>query len=174
MANFDEAWLKDYQRRRTEQAQSSAPIKWPDKPPQPAAHNPIESTATKHPDIVFRLSKPLLLANRKKNMHWAAKSDAIHKLANEAAQAITNPPPAPLSRAFVSILRYSVREPDWDNLQECQKFLLDILQPRSKRHPYGLGIIAGDDPVHLKSEIQHVQVKSRAEQQTLVRIVDIS
>jgi hypothetical protein len=170
MARFDEAWLRDYQRR---QAGGVKPVKWPktatESSPDAAARQGRPICA----DIVFRLSRPLLLPNRKKNLHWSEISKIIHQLSDEAAQAILRPPTDPLIFASVSVLRYGLKEPDRDNLEASLKMLLDILQPRSKRHPYGLGIISGDDPAHLNSEIHHIQVHAFAEQQTIVRVRDL-
>lgn len=171
MAKFDEAWLRDYQRR---QANSPLPVKQPETAEKQPSETIVSSNGQCYPDILFKLSKPLLLPNRKKQMHWAKRSEVVHDLSDEVARAITNAPPGPLGFASIHIMRYSTQQPDQDNLDESRKFLLDVLQPRSKRHPYGLGIIAGDDPAHLKSEIQHVYVKTRAEQKTLVRIRDLS
>ena len=173
MARFDEAWLRDYERRRAGQEQAEPPAKWPEKASQKPPGAVQQSGGQIHPDITITLSRPLLLPNVKKNMHWSKKSAAIHELSDEVSRAITNAPKSPLAFASVSILRYSLKRPDDDNLQESRKFLLDLLQPRSARHPYGLGIIAGDDPTHLQSNIQHVQAKNRAEQRTIVRIRDL-
>ena len=153
MKGFDESWLRDYQRR---QAQHTAP-----EPPQ-------------NGDYSFHLKKPLLLPNRKKTLHWAKQSQLIHALSQEVSHVIGQGPPQPLSKAHVRVFRYGIQEPDHDNLTASLKWLLDVLQPRSHRHPYGLGIIAGDDPEHLTSEIHHIQVKARSEQKTAVMIREIT
>jgi len=146
---FDESWLRDYQRR---QAQHTAP-----EPPHAGEYN-------------FFLKRPLMLPNRKKTIHWGKQSQLIHALSQEVAQVIGHGPPQPMPKAHVRVFRYGIQEPDHDNLTASLKWLLDVLQPRSNRHPYGLGIIAGDDPEHLTSEIHHIQVKARAEQKTAVMI----
>ncbi|HTS05739.1 MAG TPA: hypothetical protein VMP68_09155 [Candidatus Eisenbacteria bacterium] len=152
MKGFDESWLRDYQRR---QAQHTAP-----EPPHIG-------------DYSFILKKPLMLPNRKKTLHWAKQSQLIHALSQEVAQAIGQGPPQPIPKAHVKVFRYGIQEPDHDNIVGSLKGILDVLQPRSHRHPYGLGIIAGDDPEHLISEIHHIQVKTLAEQKTKVVIREI-
>jgi hypothetical protein len=52
------------------------------------------------------------------------------------------------------------------------KALLDVLQPPSKRHPYGLGVIAGDDPAHLTVEYRSVQASRRRDQKMVIEITD--
>lgn len=152
MKGFDEAWLRDYQRR---QAQSAAP-----EPPHVREYS-------------FSLKKPLILPNRKKGLHWGAQSILINALSQEVSQALGQGPLQPLTRSHIRVSRYGIQEPDTDNLTASLKWLLDVLQPRSKRHPYGLGIIAGDDPAHLTHEIFHVQVRARVEQKTDVTIREI-
>jgi hypothetical protein len=170
MTRFDESWLREYRRRR---AGDTASTIWPENVPRKPPGAIPAPAGPKHPDIVFRLSRPLLLPNRKKNLHWTDISRIIHDLSDEAARAISNAPAETIAFASVGVLRYGLKEPDDDNLRASLKMLLDILQPRSKRHPYGLGIIADDDPEHLTSEIHHIQVHSFAEQQTIVRVRDL-
>ena len=81
-------------------------------------------------------------------------------------------PPAPLGRCHMRVERYSVGDPDPDNL--ITKNLLDILQPMSKRHPAGLGVISGDSKEWITREIIAVRVRRRAEQKTIVTIEEIS
>lgn len=151
MKGFDESWLRDYQKRQVRQAEP---------PAQPR-------------EYVFRLKHPLLLPNRKKNLHWGTVSQLIHELSQEVAQVIGQGPAEPLSKAHITVFRHGIQEPDKDNLTASLKWLLDVLQPRSKKHPYGLGIIAGDDPAHLTHEIFHIQCKTRAEQRTVVNIREV-
>jgi len=152
MKGFDESWYREYQRR---QADHTAP-----EPPRTG-------------EYIFRLNKPLMLPNRKKGLHWAEQSKLIHALSQEVAQIIGPGPTQPIQKAHITVWRYGIRECDADNLTASLKPLLDVLQPRSQRHPYGLGIIAGDDPAHLTHEIFHVQCKARAEQRTVVNIREI-
>ena len=122
-------------------------------------------------EITFRLDAPLPLLNRWERMHWRAKSKHKQELAREIWALTAGQVAAPLERAEVLVWRHSIREPDHDGL--IVKSLLDALQPASKRHPYGIGIIAGDDSEHVTCKIQHVTAKRRAEQCTVVVIRDL-
>ena len=102
-------------------------------------------------------------------MHWRARKAYKVALRAEVLQLIT-PPAAPIEHAVITIWRHSVRAPDADNL--IAKSLLDVLQPQSKRHPYGIGMIAGDDPAHLTYRIEHVQERHLPAQHTLVKICE--
>lgn len=68
-------------------------------------------------------------------------------------------PPEPYQDAAVRVERHSSREPDIDNLYASVKPVLDALQPLSKRHPYGLGIIVDDSPRHISLDVIHVKAK---------------
>lgn len=80
-------------------------------------------------------------------------------------------PQIPLGRCHLRVERYSVGDPDPDNL--ITKNLLDVLQPMSKRHPAGLGVISGDSRQWLTREIVAVLVRHRAEQKTVVTIEEV-
>jgi len=108
--------------------------------------------------INLTLPYRLPLWNQIMRMHWAKRTRELrivawHVLAAMAKEKVRRPA-KPIERARVTIRRYSPKVPDKDGLSA--KHLLDILQPLSKRHPCGLGIIAGDDPEHLESTIEHV------------------
>ena len=123
-------------------------------------------------EYTFRLAAPLPLLNAWERTHYRAKARHKVALAWEVLAAVGTKPAKPIDRAEVLIWRHSVREPDQDGL--IAKGILDVLQPASKRHPYGLGIIAGDDPAHLVCRIQHVTAKRRADQCTRVVIREIA
>jgi hypothetical protein len=126
-------------------------------------------------DIVFRLARPLPLLNVQLRQHWKERANERKDLAWEVVAALGRArPAAPIEFAEIVTWRHSVQQPDEDNLQASRKGLHDVLQPSSERHPYGLGVILGDDPGHLRSIIHHVKAKSRLEQYTLVRIRDLT
>lgn len=81
-------------------------------------------------------------------MHWARRK----RIARDIAWAIRAHMPAnlypnqPIKRCRITVDRESTKEPDMDNLIGGLKPLIDALQPASKRHPLGLGIIADDSP----------------------------
>ena len=49
-----------------------------------------------------------------------------------------------MARCRIRITRVGDRPVDPDGLPTCAKHILDVLQPRSTRHPDGLGVIAED------------------------------
>lgn len=124
-------------------------------------------------EITFRLAGPLPLLNEWERMHWAKRGAFKKALAREVwAAQLGALPSEPIKYATVKIWRHSIRQPDQDNL--IAKALLDVLQPAGKRHPYGLGIIAGDDPGHVHARIYHVQALRRVDQGTRVVIREVS
>lgn len=80
-------------------------------------------------------------------------------------------PATPWARARVRIERYSPQEPDADALPGTAKLILDALQPPSKRHPWGLGVIANDTRGALDLEVVHV---GRRLQRTDIWVEDLS
>lgn len=126
-------------------------------------------------DIVFRLARPLPLLNVQLRQHWSKRGNERKDLAWEIVAALGRARPEKLIEfADICIWRHSVQRPDDDNLQASKKGLLDVLQPPSKRHPYGLGVIIGDDPGHLRSIIHHVKAQHRTDQYTVIRIRDLA
>jgi hypothetical protein len=79
-------------------------------------------------------------------------------------------PQTPLQRAHVRVERHTCQTLDRDNLAGSVKSLWDVLQPMSKRHPAGLGVILNDSPDCLTEDIQTVRVHRRTEQKTVVII----
>lgn len=69
---------------------------------------------------------------------------------------------APIGRCRIRIRRYSRRSPDVDSLPSTGKLLLDVLQPASKTHPQGLGVIADDTPECIvEYRVEHAVGKNR-------------
>lgn len=124
-------------------------------------------------EITFSLAAPIPLLNKWERMHWGARGTLKKSMAREIWAALLGQlPSVPLEAATVQVWRHSVQAPDIDNL--ISKAVLDVLQPASKRHPYGLGIIAGDDQAHVHARIYHVQAVRRVEQCTRVVIREVS
>lgn len=123
-------------------------------------------------EMTFRLAAPLPLLNEWERMHFRAKGRHKTDLAWEILAALGRKPAQPIERAEVLVWRHSIRAPDQDGL--IAKRLLDALQPASKRHPYGIGVIAGDDPARLVFRIQHVRAKHRTDQCTVVVIRELA
>jgi len=148
MTGFSEAWLREYQAKRA--ATVAAP------PP-----------AT----IEFTLCRPTLLLNQTQRMHWRALSKYQASLSSEIARQVPDiPGRQPFQRAVVTILRFSVQEPDEDNLIGGTKSLVDCLLVRSTRHRHGLGFLVDDAPANLIRVIRHVHCAKRNEQRTVVHI----
>lgn len=64
----------------------------------------------------------------------------------------------PLKHCRIRIVRHSRREPDPDGLDSTAKLILDALQPCSKTHPFGLGIIENDNRECIgKPEVVHAK-----------------
>jgi hypothetical protein len=122
-------------------------------------------------EFTFRLAKPLPLLNVWERMHWRRKGKFKKDLAWEILALLGATPAQPFERARIRVFRHSIFAPDQDNL--IVKALLDVLQPPGKRHPYGLGVIAGDDPAHVTCDIQHVFAQTRKAQCTEVLIQEI-
>lgn len=81
-------------------------------------------------------------------------------------------PQVPLHRVRVDIVRYGRGLLDDDNLPSCAKMLLDVMQPRSKRCPDGLGIIYSDDPEHCKTSVTQHRV-GKGQVRMTVRIEEV-
>ena len=124
-------------------------------------------------DILLELSRPLTLLNERDRQHWAKKRTEKSQMAWEIRCQLAWLPSSPIHRAEVTVWRHSVRAPDQDNLEASVKPLLDVLQPASHLHPFGLGIIAGDDPEHVTTRVYHIRAGSLRDQKTLVRIRDL-
>jgi hypothetical protein len=122
--------------------------------------------------LEFRLAAPLPLQNRWERMHWAERKTLKKLLAWEIRSLLAGQiPEKPINFVHVQVWRRSISEPDQDGL--IVKALLDVLQPSSQRHPYGLGIIKDDKRSNCISSINHVQVKHRTEQCTRVVIREL-
>lgn len=107
-------------------------------------------------------------------MHWRVRGRLQRRVALELYVALGLArwrPAQPWARARVRIERYSPQQPDADALPGTAKLVLDALQPPSKRHPYGLAVIAGDRAAELEVEVVHV---GRRLQRTDIWVEDLS
>jgi hypothetical protein len=113
----------------------------------------------------------LPLRNVTDRQHWAVRRKEREKLAWLVAWALPAHlrPAQPINTARIVITRYSTQAPDTDGLYASVKGLLDILQPLSKRHPLGMGVIFNDSPQHLFLTVKHAHSK---EARTDVEIYD--
>lgn len=83
-------------------------------------------------------------------MHYRAKRRYMDQLAAEVAHQTPAASGIPFRRAKVEIIRQSSKQPDRDNLWGSAKPVLDVLQVKSKRHPYGTYVIENDDADHIE------------------------
>jgi hypothetical protein len=92
-------------------------------------------------------------------MHWRVRQRLQRKVADALGWALKEAgwrPGVPLARAAVRLARFSPMEPDPDALPGTAKLVLDALQPPSRRHPYGLGVIAEDTNAAVVPSVVHV------------------
>lgn len=96
---------------------------------------------------VIELPFRSVLANEWQRMHWTKRRHYSNQLALEIAAAIPwkDRPKIPWAAWSILIERESTKQPDPSAIMSGAKPILDVLQPRSKRHPAGLGIVANDD-----------------------------
>ncbi len=114
----------------------------------------------------------LLPMNTARPLHWGAKTRLRQDL-SWWFRAHSKPPKEPWQKARIHITRHSSVKPDYGNLVESAKPLLDVLQPNSSRHPQGLGFIIDDSPDHLEEGHFWVQAKP-SEGWTTVILMDLS
>lgn len=99
-------------------------------------------------DLEIPVRTPTL--NDWQRMHWSRRQRLARAIAAEVWVAMTRAgirrPDQPLKRCRIEIDRESTQEPDEDGLKGGMKPLLDALQWPSRRHPYGVGLIADDSP----------------------------
>lgn len=123
--------------------------------------------------VEFSLPVRLPTYNASLRKHWGARrrfTDSLGWLLL-AAWPKSSRPAEPMQYVDVVVRRHSTREPDPDGFDSCAKPLMDVLQPPSKRHPYGQGVIINDDPRHARVRVEHVHSKL---QQTDVIITQVN
>lgn len=121
-------------------------------------------------DITIPMRLPTL--NEMLRMHWATRKRLHRGLSGEvliALRALNQAPAQPIARCSIRIERHSPRSPDPDNLVASVKPLLDVLQPGSARHKYGLGVILGDDAGTIRElAVMHVKAPPGTERTRIV------
>lgn len=109
--------------------------------------------APKHDPCALVLELPLIpSANGFLRMHFRARKRLMEQLAATMMEQLPLGSGIPFRRASVEVVRQSSAEPDPDGLYGFVKPILDAMQVRGQRHPYGAGIIANDshDAIDLK------------------------
>ena len=120
--------------------------------------------------IRIEIDQVLPLQNQWQRWHYRKRGRYIRELALMIAYAC-EAPREPLDCVNIAITRVSNWRgiaPDRDAV--CVKPLLDLMQPASKRHPYGLGFIADDSREVIKSLSIGVE-KGKA--RTVVKIEEV-
>lgn len=124
--------------------------------------------------MIYELDLPMRTPtlNVWQRMHWSRRRKIGQSFAVLIRQALGHTPDRPLKRCRITVRRESTQEPDRDGLVGGLKPLLDALQPRCKRHPYGQGVIIDDAPTCVLSlDVGHVHGKGA---RTWIRIEDAS
>lgn len=110
-----------------------------------------------HFDVPIRL----LTINELLRLSWPARRRYIRQVAwaVHLALPVTKRPAKPLERARIRVERHGAGMPDPESLSSTIKPLLDVLQVRSRRHPYGLDVIV-DDTEKVLGKPEVVQIKA--------------
>lgn len=119
------------------------------------------------PPMRLEIPQALPLQNEWQRWHWRKRGRYLRSLAQNIAY-LCKLPAEPLNSVSMTVTRMSNWRgicPDRDAV--CVKPLLDVMQPASKRHPYGLGIIADDSREVIKSLTVEVE---KGEARTVVMI----
>lgn len=83
-------------------------------------------------------------------MHYRARRRLMDRIAGQISQQIPLASGIPFRAAKVEIVRRSSVKPDADALHGACKPILDAMQVRSKRHPYGACVIEDDSTDHIE------------------------
>lgn len=93
--------------------------------------------------------------------HYRKKRRVLNSIAAQLEAQIPNASGIPFASAKVEIIRRTSKEPDPDGLYGSAKPILDAMQVKSKRHPYGAHIIMDDssDCIELKTSWEKASPK---------------
>lgn len=100
--------------------------------------------------ITIDLSQAIPLQNVWQRWHWRRRGNYMKQLAWSVKAELMRTgvklasPKYPLPRVTMAVTRYNKFGPMPDPDGVIVKPLLDVLQPQSRRHPYGLGVILDD------------------------------
>lgn len=120
--------------------------------------------------IHLEIDQALPLQNQWQRWHWRKRGRYLRLLALAIAYTCKLPS-KPLECVEITVTRVSNwrgTAPDRDAV--CVKPLLDVMQPASTRHPYGLGIIADDSREVIKSLTAEIE---KGEARTVVTIEEV-
>lgn len=167
---FSEQWLREHEARQAAYKAQRA--------------KPIQLTGGDPPDldlVAFTLAEPTILLNKMLRAHWSERRRYQQSISDEIGALGVIPADMTLmQRAVVTVVRYSLKEPDYDGMVGGVKYLGDCLIPKGEPylhrkkwifpHPAGLSIVADDSPSHLTWDIRPEVVRKRAEQRTEISI----
>lgn len=131
---------------------------------QPVAPDQQPKENSSSPDgrrvIAFSLPQTLPTLNDLIRMNYHARKRLLAAVAWDVKLEILRQRmviAGPIEECEIVVHRYSARKPDPDGFSSTAKILLDALQPVSKRHPFGLGLIREDsDKCIRKLQVLHV------------------
>lgn len=113
------------------------------------------------PAGVLAFTLPLTLApsrNALDRMHFRTKRRLLGEVANTYREQLQKQKfELPLGKVKIEVIRYSSTEPDPDGMMGFVKPLLDAMQVKSDRHPYGVGVIVNDDSSHVQLSTRWVK-----------------
>jgi hypothetical protein len=97
--------------------------------------------------FVIELPFRSVLANEWQRMHWTARRRYSQQVAALIMAAIPwkDRPKVPWKAWSILIERESTQRPDPSAIMSGAKPLIDALQPKSKRHPAGIGLVENDN-----------------------------
>jgi hypothetical protein len=125
----------------------------------------------------FSIPMTLPTLNVMLRMHWSKRRRLQQTVSWEIMRALRLGgwnPSRPLNRCDVEIVRHSRREPDRDGLASTAKLILDALQPASKTHPCGLGVIREDDSTCIRHlDVRHATSVGRKVERTDIIIREV-
>lgn len=109
--------------------------------------------------IRFAIDETLPTLNVLLRLHWSKRQRIARRVQQLVWVELRKQgllPMVPMQRARIQVRRFSSNEPDPDGMPSTAKLLLDVLQPMSKRHPLGLGVIVNDDSDSITLHVEHV------------------
>lgn len=129
--------------------------------------------------MTIRLTIPEVLPGQNVllRMHWAKRMRVRKRVAWYMKAALLEKGSGwkignkPLEKCRITVTRHCRRKLDADNSVSSVKALLDVLQPHSKTHPDGLGVIQNDSESCIVEPVRVIQEKGTAK--TVVEIEEV-
>ena len=107
--------------------------------------------------------------NSASGMHWRKRKEFKDKWHSWVRLAtLRNRPRSPLTRARVTVVRCSTQQPDYANLGEGSKFIIDALT-----QSHGCGVIEDDSPEYIGRPILEWEKVKRKDQCVRVTVEEL-